>query len=175
MNIIWCWNLHCGARWCTFFFFSPFMTETSSPILLCLLQTSAHMYSRPTSLFCSREGHGKIGKVVGLGLAGIRKVWASAHACYCPRVSPSFSSLMAQNLFLSTQARGLPYLHRHQAPFPSTSSLLPGFPRLSFICKAASHTLCSKLPLSFLTLAGCLRLSSHTQSNPICVGCKLFT
>lgn len=159
------------------FFFSPFMTETSSPILLCLLQTSAHITSRPTSLFCSREGHGKKGKVVGLGLAGIRKVWASPHACYCPRVPPSFPSLMAQNLFLSTQARGLPYPHghRHQAPFPSTSSLLPGFPRLSFICKAASHTQCSKLPLSFLTLAGCLCLSSHTQSNPVCVGCKLFT
>lgn len=158
------------------FFFFSFMTETSSPILLCLWHTSAHMYSRPTSLFCSREGHGKRGKVVGLGLAGIRKAWASPHPCYCPHVPPSFSSNKAQNLFLSTQARGLPYPPRHRlwAPGTSASSLLPGFPRLSFICKAASHRACSKLPLSFVTLAGCLHLSSQTQSNPICVGCKLF-
>lgn len=74
---------------------------------------------------------------------------------------------------LSSQAGYLPCPPRCrslcQAPSPQTPSPLSG---LSFICKAASHTLRPKLPLSFFPLTGCLHPVSHT----LCLGthCKLF-
>lgn len=67
---------------------------------------------------------------------------------------------------LSSQASYLPCPPRCrslcQAPSPQTPPPLSG---LSFICKAVSHTLRPKLPLSFFSLTGCLHPVSQTKSN----------